>query len=297
MKKTFCLAPMEGYTDPAFRLLCGKYGAQFTITEMVSVDRIIREKEDETTKIPKGSPSTGIQLFGSDPKIILEAAEKFERSKFAEINLNVGCSVPKVVKKGAGAALLKNTKKLEEIIKLLSTNLKKPISVKTRLGYSSPSEIIDIAKVIERAGASSIILHARTAVQGYSGNAEWNWIKKVKEEISIPIYGNGDVRHWEDAYKMLEETNCDGVYIGRAAIASPIIFRECKLKKSIRRDEKLAGKIFLEYYKLRKKYKLKDTNLKAMGIALCTGFEGAKELRRKISESRKEGETLEIFDV
>lgn len=295
MKRTFCLAPMEGYTDSAFRLLCGKYGAQFAITEMVSVDRIIREKEDETTKIPNGSPPTGIQLFGSDPKIILEAAEKFEKSKFKEINLNVGCSVPKVVKKGAGSALLKNLKKLEGLVHLLSTNLKKPISVKTRLGYSSPNEILNIAKVIERAGASSIIIHARTAIQGYSGNAEWNWIKKIKEEVSIPVYGNGDIKHWEDAYRMLEETNCDGVYIGRAAIANPIIFKECKLKKTIERNKELAGKIFLEYYKLRKKFRLKDTNLKAMGIAMCSGFEGAKELRKKISETKKEEEIQKLF--
>ena len=295
MKRTFCLAPMEGYTDPAFRLLCGKYGARFAITEMVSVDRIVRERDDETTKIPKGSPPTGIQLFGSDPKIILEAAEKFEKSKFKEINLNAGCSVPKVVKKGAGAALLKNTKKLEKIIELLSTNLKKPISVKTRLGYSSPNAIMNISKVIERAGASSIIIHARTAVQGYSGNADWNWIKKVKEEVSIPVYGNGDIKHWEDAYKMLEETGCDGVYIGRAAIASPIIFKECELKKTIKRNKELAGKIFLEYYKLRKRYKLKDTNLKAMGIAMGSGFEGAKELRKKISESEDDQNILSTF--
>ncbi len=289
------LAPMEGYTDPAYRLLCSKYGADFTITEMVADKRIINGLDDPTTQILDGSAPCAIQLFGQNEKELLLAAKKFEKSDFCEININAGCSVKKIVKNKSGAYLIKDLKKLEKIIKLLKKNLDIPISVKTRLGFEK-NECEKIAKLIQKSGADSLIIHARTALQGYSGNSDWNSIKLVKEKIDIPVYGNGDIRNWKDAYKMLNDTKCDGVYIGRAALGNPFIFKECKNKKDIIFDFNLSKKGFLEYYKLREKYNLNYNCLKPIALSFAKEFEGAKDLRLKITQAKTDEEILNIFE-
>ncbi|MFA5049761.1 MAG: tRNA-dihydrouridine synthase family protein [Candidatus Micrarchaeia archaeon] len=294
MKRKFSLAPMEGYTDPAYRLLCSRHGADFTITEMVSDKRIIAGLLDPTTTILDGSAPCAIQLFGQTEKEMLLAAKKFEDSNFCEININAGCSVKKIIKNKSGAYLIKDLKRLGKIIKLLKKNIEKPISVKTRLGFEK-NECIKIAKLIQTAGADSIIIHARTAKQGYSGNADWNSIKSIKEKLDIPVYGNGDIKNWKDAYKMLNETKCDGVYIGRAALGNPFIFEECKKKKDIEHNEKLAKKGFLEYYKLREKYKIGYNCLKPIALSFAKEFSGARELRIKITQTKTEEEILELF--
>jgi len=295
--KKFCLSPLAGYTDPAFRYLCGLYGAEFTTTEMVSADGLIRGKQEETMKIIQGSPPTAIQLFGSDKKIILDAAKLVEHSQFTEININAGCPVRKVISNGKGGALLKNIKNFESIIKYLHKNLYKQLSVKIRSGYDSTKNLTSIVKMIEKTGVNRIILHARTISQGYSGKADWNLIKKVRElcRSETLIYGNGDIKSWEDAYKMIEDSGCDGVYIGRAAMANPLIFKEIKKKKSVKYTKTLAKKWFLEYYKIRKENNLYSTSLKAIAIGACKSFEGAKELRVKILSSKNDNELVSYF--
>ncbi|MDD5022940.1 MAG: tRNA-dihydrouridine synthase family protein [Candidatus ainarchaeum sp.] len=293
--KRFCLSPMAGFTDPAFRVMCAKNGADFAITEMVSADGIIRGKEDETLLMPSGSPPTAVQLFGSDPKVLLKACESFEKSKFSEININAGCPVKKVVKKGAGAELLKNRKRLEEIVEQLSGSIKKPISVKIRLGYDKKSDSIEIAKMLEKKGCDSIIVHARTAKQMYSGDADWSYIKKIKENVSIKVFGNGDIQNWKDAYRMITETSCNGVYIGRAASANPLIFKEIKKKISIENNKENVKKWIYEYFKLRKKLNLKSSSMKAIAVKACRTFEGAKEMRMKIAQSKTDEEIVELF--
>ncbi|MBN2478516.1 tRNA-dihydrouridine synthase family protein [Candidatus Micrarchaeota archaeon] len=296
MPAIFGLSPIYDYTDPVFRFLCGKCGADKVITEMVSADAVIFSgKTEQTLRILEGSPATAAQIFGSDPKTLMDAASILEKQKFTEINLNAGCPSKTVLGHDAGASLLKTPEKLKQIIETLFPSLKKPLSVKMRLGFSSPENSVKTAKLIEKAGASSVIVHARTVKQGYSGKADWEWIKKIKNNVGIPVYGNGDIWCWQDAYKMLEETGCDGVYIGRAAIGNPLIFQECKEKNNLKRSKISAGNLFREYYQTAKQNNF-SLNFSRIALALCSGFRGSREVRRKITEVKNENEILEIFE-
>jgi len=291
------LSPMAGFTDPAYRTIAGKMGADACITEMISADGLIRGKQDETLIVPKGSPKTIVQMFGYDAKIMLKGAEILEKMSFPEININAGCPVRKVIKKGAGGGLLKNLDNLKNIIETLSSTIKKPISVKIRTGFVSHSEALNIAKTIEKAGALSIIVHGRTVKQLYSGKADWDIIKKIKDTVNIPVFGNGDIFTWQDAYKRLMETNVDGIYIGRGALSNPYIFEEIKERKTIEYTRHMALKWLKEYSKLREKYKIKSGSFKAVAMSAMKGFNGAKELRTKIALTKKYEEIEDIFDV
>lgn len=223
------LAPMAGVTDLPFRLLCKEQGVGLIGMEMVSAKAILynNKKTEKLLDIHSDETPVSLQLFGSDPNIISEMAKRIEERPFSILDINMGCPVPKVVNNGEGSALLKNPGLIGEIVRKTSRAIKKPVTVKIRKGFDDEHiNAVEVAKVIEDAGAAAIAVHGRTREQYYSGEADWEIIAKVKEAVSIPVIGNGDVKDAESAMKMQRMTGCDGIMIARAARGNPWIFRE-----------------------------------------------------------------------
>lgn len=221
------LAPMAGVTDLPFRLLCSEQGAGLTGMEMVSAKAIMygnKNTEGLLAIHPKEGP-VSLQLFGSDPKIVSEMAKRIEDRPFAVLDINMGCPVPKIVNNGEGSALMREPKLAGEIIAAVAKAIEKPVTVKIRKGFDEAHvNAVEMAKIAEDAGAAAVAVHGRTREQYYSGRADWEIIAKVKEVVSIPVIGNGDVTDGESARRMLSETGCDGVMIGRAARGNPWLF-------------------------------------------------------------------------
>lgn len=229
LKSNIILAPMAGFSDYAFRKMCSDYGAGLTVTEMVS-SQALHYKNEKTEKLLislDGESPKAVQIFGHDPEIMAEAVRNPLLQKFDIIDINMGCPAPKIVKNGDGSALLKNIDLARQIITACVNNTTKPVTVKFRIGYTQ-DEIVAVrfAKMCEEAGASAITVHGRTTSQGYSGTANYEEIRKVKEAVKIPVFANGDCKTADDLKKILEITKADGVMIGRAAIGHPEIFSE-----------------------------------------------------------------------
>lgn len=225
----FVLAPMAGVTDLPFRKLCKEQGAGLICTEMVSAKAIsFHNKNTEALmEIDSSEHPVSLQLFGSEPELMAEVAKSIEDRPFEILDINMGCPVPKVVNNGEGSALLKDPKLIGKIIKAVSGAVQKPVTAKMRIGFEGyPVDPVEIAKIMEDSGAAAIAVHGRTRQQYYSGQADWNTIRKVKEAVRIPVIGNGDVDSPEKAEALLKETGCDGVMIGRAVRGNPWIFRE-----------------------------------------------------------------------
>ena len=220
----FVLAPMAGVTDLAFRRLCKEQGAGLLCMEMISA-KAISYKNKNTRALMEIDPvehPISMQLFGSEPELMTEVAKEIEEEPFDILDINMGCPVPKVVNNGEGSALLKNPD-----LKSISSAIQKPLTVKVRIGFENePVDIVEIAKRVEDAGAAAIAVHGRTRQQYYSGIADWETIAKVKEAVSIPVIGNGDVDSPKKAEKLFRQTGCDAVMIGRAVEGNPWIFRE-----------------------------------------------------------------------
>ncbi len=226
----FVLAPMAGVTDLPFRLLCKEQGAGLLCMEMVSAKAIAyhNKNTEALMEIDEREHPVSLQLFGNEPELMGEVAASIQDRPFDILDINMGCPVPKVVSNGEGSALLKEPEKVSAIIKSIVRHSKKPVTVKMRIGFEKyPVDIVDLARRAQEAGAAAIAIHGRTREQFYSGTADWSAIARVKEAVSIPVIGNGDITSPQKAKECFEMTGCDAVMIGRACRGNPWIFRQC----------------------------------------------------------------------
>lgn len=227
------LAPMAGISNPAYMKICEEMGVGYAVTELISAEAVVRNNK-KTFDMLKGIDNLNIpiaiQIFGSNPETMAKAALILTNLYSVKIiDINMGCPVPKVaLKSNAGSALLKDLDRIYDIVATVCQNVEVPVTVKIRSGWDFEHiNALEVAKTVEKAGASAIAIHARTRSQGYSGQADWQVIKQVKESVGIPVIGNGDIKSCYDAKRMLEETGCDAVMIGRAALGNPWIIKEC----------------------------------------------------------------------
>ena len=229
IENRLALGPMAGVTDLPFRLLCREQGCGLLYTEMVSAKAILYNNKNTASllEVRQEERPVAVQLFGSDPEIMSAMAARIEDGPYDLIDVNMGCPVPKVVNNGEGSALMRNPKLVEEIFTAMVKRLKKPVTVKIRKGFDDGHvNAVEIAKIVESCGVSAVAVHGRTREQYYSGRADWDIIHRVKEAVSIPVIGNGDIFTPQDAKRMLEETGCDGLMVARGAQGNPWIFKE-----------------------------------------------------------------------
>ncbi len=231
-EKPVVLAPMEDVTDVVFRRVCRKRGATIAMTEFVNVEGLLRGCRNARRKIGLAADDelTGVQIYGSDPERLAQAATVAEEAQPLLIDINCGCWVPKIAGRGAGAGWLREPSAMVEMVRLVSSRVSIPVTVKTRIGLGPESHmpIVDLARRLEDAGAAALTIHCRTAEMGHSGAADWSWAARARQSVGIPVLVNGDVRSAEDAQRALEQTGCAGVMVGRRAIEHPWIFREAR---------------------------------------------------------------------
>lgn len=229
LENNLILAPMAGVTDLPFRLLCKEKGAGLLCMEMVSAKAVLYKNRNTQALLeidPRENP-VSLQLFGSDPDIISQIAHEIEDRPFDILDINMGCPVPKIVNNGEGSALMKNPRLAGEIIEKTVKAIKKPVTIKIRKGFDDEHvNAVEMAKVAQESGAAAVAVHGRTREQFYSGKADWDIIRQVKEAVSIPVIGNGDLLTAEDVIAMKEQTGCDGFMIGRGAQGNPWIFEQ-----------------------------------------------------------------------
>ena len=295
LENNVILAPMAGVTDLPFRLLCKEQGAGLLCMEMVSAKAIYynNKNTEALMEIDERELPVSLQLFGSDADIMSEMAKRIEEKPFAILDIIMGCPVPKVAGNGEGSALMKNPKLVAEIVSKVSGAIQKPVTVKIRKGFDEEHvNAVEIAKIAEQCGAAAVAVHGRTREQYYSGKADWDIIRQVKEAVSIPVIGNGDVTGPESAKKMIEETGVDGIMIGRAARGNPWIFGQIRdyLKTGVLPKKPTLEEVrdmMLRHAKMQLECKGEYTGIREMRkhVAWYTaGYPNSARLRAKINE-------------
>lgn len=295
LNNPFILAPMAGVCDLPFRLLCKEKGAAMVCTEMVSAKAIYYNNKNtkELLTIDKNEGPVSLQLFGSEPKLMAEMAKRIEEIPFDILDFNMGCPVPKVVNNGEGSALMKNPVLAGHIIEAMVNAISKPVTVKIRAGFDAEHiNAVEIAKIAENSGAAAITVHARTREQYYSGKADREIIRLVKETVTIPVIGNGDIDCYESAKHMLEYTGCDGVAIGRGAEGNPWIFEELNAKYAGLDYNKPSleevKEMIMRHARMLIDYKGEYIGIREMrkhAAWYTAGFKGASKLRGCLNEA------------
>ena len=309
IKNNVCLAPMAGVCDSAFRTIIKSMGCGLIEAEMVSDKAIMygSNKTKDMLYMTDYERPISQQIFGSDVESFKIAAKYiYENMKPDIIDINMGCPVPKVaISAQAGSALLKDPDKVYEIVKAIVDVVPIPVTVKIRSGWDSDSiNAVEIAKIVEKAGASAITVHPRTRAQGYSGNADWNIIKQVKEEVSIPVIGNGDIKSCYDAKRMMDETGCDAIMIGRGVLGNPWLIKECidYLEKGIEPKE-VSIEERIDMLKKHAELLVKTKSEKVAMLEMRThaayyikGLPNSTDMKNKIFQMKTKEELFNLLD-
>lgn len=306
LKNNLLLAPLAGIATLPFRLLLREFGVGLAFTEMVSAEGLTRGSRGTFSYLASNENDRplGVQIFGSDPAVMADAARILADRGAELLDINMGCPVPKVTKTGAGAALMKEPQLVGQIVKAVRRASNLPLTVKIRSGWDQGQfNAIEIGRIAQENGADALTIHARTAKQGFSGQAEWGVIGLVKKALKIPVIGNGDVRCGQDARKMLDQTGCDGVMIGRGALGNPWIFLDAG--RAIGGDEPLLApsaaereRILRRHYELTREYAGPDQAIKDFRPHLLwytKRLPGGAELRRQLSFCRGETDMLALL--
>lgn len=288
------LAPMAGVTDLPFRLLCKEQGANLVYTEMISAKGIYygNKNTEKLWEIAEEERPAALQLFGSDPSLMAEMAQKIEERNFDILDINMGCPVPKVVNNGEGSALMKNMELAGKIVKEVSSHIQKPVTVKFRKGFTEDSvNAVEFAKCMEENGAAAVAVHGRTREQYYSGKADWEIIAKVKEAVSIPVIASGDIFSAEDAIRCEKETGCDGLMLGRGVRGNPWLFHQIKVYqetgvKEKKPDFEAVLDMILRHGKMQLAFKGELMGMREMRkhVAWYTaGYQNSAAIRRQVN--------------